>query len=855
MKPRKQKKPISNQECTSTIALPTLEQCYAKTRVLENGTAALGRNVFEHCQIVGAVAKYLLKQIPPCLKELFPKYSENIALVHDVGKVCPTFQKKIYNAAHVDCSEIPVLRNVDSSLEKQWGGHATVSQSTLSGCQVGVQVAEIAGQHHGRSHAEKPHNYSAFGGEDWHNLRRELLCLLLQKPPEDSLNWPQIDSWEHARLLAGLTIVADWIGSGYCFDDPAQGWESLISKAVHKAGFIPLSINKNLTFENIFSFAPLETQQKFYEQIDTPGVYVLEAPMGMGKTEAALYAAYNMLANGLSTGIYFALPTRITSNRIYSRFNAFLAKILPTNTPHHAHLLHGKAWLAPFISQEMGMEAAPSGAWFSGKKTILAPFAVGTVDQALMAAMHVRHGAVRAFGLAGKTVILDEVHSYDVYTGTILDSLVRILRCYNCTVIILSATLTTQRRARLIGGQSTLTNYPLISVSKTAKVNQEIPCTSPKSHPVDLWHCHDDANAIEEALLRAEQGQQVLWIENTVKTAQNIYKLLSARANSMPIELGLIHSRFTVTDRSNHENKWTNLYGKNSTDRFICGRILVGTQVLEQSLDIDADFLVTRFCPTDMLLQRLGRLWRHEQARPLEARCEAWLLHPTLKQVLEQPKQIWGAIAYVYAPYVLYRSLMEWGHLLTVNLPKDIRPLLEATYVERSEDNPDIILLLQELNNEKSKYEGLALRGLSNSGSVQDDNNVSTRVSENQQSDVDVLLLRFFKKCKGETTIMLADGTQLSLHAHAQQTWQTRQEIAAKLSLNIVRVPVNDAPAPLNMSELNWLSPWLYCGNKYDKTAHLRLAIISGHDHLQDINNRTTSKQLMYRKDFGYIAY
>ncbi|WP_410315314.1 DEAD/DEAH box helicase, partial [Klebsiella pneumoniae] len=159
-------------------------------------------------------------------------------------------------------------------------------------------------------------------------------------------------------------------------------------------------------------------------------LYILEAQMGMGKTEAALYAAYQMLVQEKATGIYFALPTQLTSNKIYDRFNAFLHQIVSTETPQHALLLHSGAWL---MDTEMGEEGSPGGAWFNHRKRgLLAPFAVGTIDQALMAVMNVKHGFVRAYGLAGKVVILDEVHTYDLYTGTILNALVEFLCQIDC---------------------------------------------------------------------------------------------------------------------------------------------------------------------------------------------------------------------------------------------------------------------------------------------------------------------------------------------------------------------------------------------------------------------------------------
>ena len=200
-----------------------------------------------------------------------------------------------------------------------------------------------------------------------------------------------------------------------------------------------------------------------------------------------------------------------------------------------------------------------------------------------------------------------------------------------------------------------------------------------------IYGCQSDDQAIDEVLNRAEQGQQVLWIENTVAEAQAQFQRISTFASG--IECGLLHSRFLKTDRAENEGYWVKLYGKeNAQQRQTKGRILVGTQVLEQSLDIDADFLISRLAPTDMLLQRLGRLWRHENTvRPAEAKREAWLLVPELNAAIENAEQEFGKTAYVYSPYVLCRSLEVWHGMKSVSLPGQIREVIEATYIEHAE--------------------------------------------------------------------------------------------------------------------------------------------------------------------------
>jgi CRISPR-associated endonuclease/helicase Cas3 len=263
--------------------------------------------------------------------------------------------------------------------------------------------------------------------------------------------------------------------------------------------------------------------------------------------------------------------------------------------------------------------------------------------------------------------------------------------------------------------------------------------------------------AVEEALRRAEGGQQVLWIENTVDEARARYKKLADRAAECGVETGLLHSRFTQADRKTNEDKWVGLYGAGGRScRGEKGRILVGTQVLEQSLDIDADFLVTRLCPTDMLLQRIGRLWRHrETPRPQNARREAWILAADYGQVLADYKEKLGNSALVYDPYVLLRTLELWENLESLSLPGDIRRLVEETYKERDEEGiPG--KLKYKLEKKRDHLINLARAGLS-TGITRADSELSTRYAE--QETVDVLLLRSAGKNEaGDISLVFACG-------------------------------------------------------------------------------------------------
>ena len=843
-KPRQENTMLRPTQKSALQVIP-YNDCLAKTIPLEAGSKP-GVSVKTHCLIVGYVAKELLSRLPVWLREnLFPKGSELIAAAHDVGKISPAFQEKI----HRGIGKALGITNPD--MDERIGGHSTVSQAAVSACS--KYIPGILGRHHGNSPpcVESP-DAGIYGGSGWQKERMDLLSAL-----KEGLNvdWPVVSSDLHADVLSGLTTVADWIGSGSLFDEADNdSWKNSISEALDRAGFVAPKIRKGLTFEEIFGFSPRDVQTTLAKSINTRGAYVLEAPMGVGKTEAALYAAYQALEKGDATGIYFALPTQLTSDKIYARMNQFLVKILDeSDANRRSLLLHSSAWLR---DTELGEDGSPGHSWFnSAKRGLLAPFAVGTVDQALMGVMNVKHGFVRTFGLAGKVVILDEVHSYDGYTGTILNELVKALRELHCTVIILSATLTVEQRYSILGASSNPglekppTPYPLISVFPKEGMLREIETARLEDARVDVRFSANDDEAANEVLLRAERGEQILWIENTVAEAQKRYCLLAAKSREIGVDCGLLHSRFLKTDRQRNEDKWVGIFGKTGRDsRRAKGRILVGTQVLEQSLDIDADFLATRLCPTDMLFQRLGRLWRHREndtIRPVEARREVWILSPDLNKAIQDQEAL-GKSSRVYSPYILCRTLEVWRKILSINLPGGIRPLLEETYKERSEKE-NMARYKQEMEKAKDTLTRLALTGVSRGGKTLPESKASTRYSETES--VEVLLIKKYTCGENGTLLRLLDDSELLLPKFADAA--TRRQKASEILKNTVSAPVHLAPIA-KTKQIEWLKNYVYLGD--NEESPFRVAIVLESGELQGIGSSDVSEKynLTYDSCLGY---
>ena len=579
-------------------------------------------------------------------------------------------------------------------------------------------LAAVLGAHHGRikfppnDRGIRPPLIASLSEErsgiDWQSERLQCARKVwdyfgINEVPVNLIGHDPVIWW-----LAGLTTVADWIGSDERFFSPADGNDSdpeaCAKEAISVIGLVPPTIVPGLTFEQLFGFSSNDMQRKAMATITGSGVYVIEAPMGMGKTEAALGAAYQLLAAGQACGIYFALPTQATSNRIHLRMCEFLNRIAPASGA--SRLVHSNSWLMNSFSDEYnparnatektGQDARSGRDWFaSARRALLAPFGVGTVDQALLGVVAAKHFFVRRFALAGKVVIIDEVHSYDVYTGTLVDMLIKTLEDLGCTIIILSATLTGKRRTQILANpKNSITpetiSYPLLTGRTEQTPFSPVSATPPASKKIIVEFVKPET-ALDAAITVASAGGAILWICNTVSEAQRQFLLLQQRTNRILLKIGLLHSRVIFSHREARETEWMERFGKSGATR--CGSILVSTQVVEQSVDLDADLLITELAPTDMLLQRLGRLWRHNRkGRPVAAPRVCIIEEKnTLDELREMPsKSIVSALggkAYVYAPYVLLRTLEVWRKKMDgIIIPDQVRELLEQTYCERESE-------------------------------------------------------------------------------------------------------------------------------------------------------------------------
>jgi CRISPR-associated endonuclease/helicase Cas3 len=677
---------------------------------------------------------------------------------HDIGKVAPCFQDR-NDARTADLKA--KLRAGGLSFHGGVWPHGTISAAVLADLltrpagwpalpeSFASRVAIAVGGHHGLFPADWSEVSKllkcATWDQPWHEARREILHRLAGLIGVDGRVPHEPDTADQSifMVVAGVTSVADWIGSNQEFFQPIGNPEVAAGRfdledyyrwamgqarrALQQLGWLdrepptgPRSFQD--VFADILSGEPRPLQRRVEEiaaKLTEPALLVIESPMGEGKTEAAWYVADVWDARG-GQGSYVALPTMATSNQMFERVARFLGR-----NPGKSNLLlsHGKAQLNERFNERLRLaeiydeEKRPSEVvaegWFAANKKhgLLAPYGVGTIDQALLAVLQTKHVFVRLFGLAGKCVILDEVHAYDAYMSTLLERLLQWLAALGCPVVLLSATLPKEKRQKLVQayalGQENLVYedrpYPRMTVlrpgiSCSIQVEHVEPAT--RSRTVRLTWKRPEKLADELKVALADGGCAAV-IRNTVGLAQRTYLELKKALADTDIEVEwLFHARFPFGRRQQIEDRVLRRYGKGPDGRSENPErskkaVLVATQVVEQSLDLDFDLLVTDVAPVDLILQRAGRLWRHgDRLRPTGIpEANLWLLEAELSAA-GVPQ--FGGSSFVYDAHILLRSYLvlkgaESAKRLSLQFPEEIDDLIQTVY---QEGNPPVGLSL-----------------------------------------------------------------------------------------------------------------------------------------------------------------
>lgn len=698
-----------------------------------------------------------------------------LAATHDVGKATPCFA--VMNdtlAAQMHTHDLVIENDLTvRSPERKGLMHALASHFAISDWMSANDPAGrdhdtswlgyILGGHHGQHGTEKLDSIAAtdrlYGPDQWEHVRDEHLERALYLAGLDFDTLMEISTHPPTQqvqvLYSALVVYADWLASA----------TDLFPLYLHEPGVLPPALPREDQTRPVAAWARLGSvpppwtpslaccedadtmfssrfvpgrdakarpvQQAAYDaanECDPASLLIIEAPMGEGKTEAGLMAAEILAHRSGAGGIMMAMPTQVTTDRMFDRIIDWLnnnAESVDDHGKHTVALVHSKAnynqrleaLRLPDATLAEDDQHAFAHVWLTGRKTGLANFVVATVDQLLMLALAGRNIPMRHFGVAGKVVIIDEAHAYDAFMNRYMDVVLEYLGSYNVPVVMLSATLPVHTRQDFIDayvrGQSgnpaknpivqtdleITPAYPAITwFNHAGKGMHKAAPISPKLKvKIGRWNEDDHQMASRLRSLLQRDGQpsgRALVIRNTVKGAQETFRNLREHFGGA---VTLTHARFTDGDRHERDGRISAMFGEqNATDQSL--QIVVSTQVVEQSLDVDFDVLVTDVAPTDVLFQRMGRIHRHRARdgyRPDKLTAPLCILRHANWRVDDVLKlgDAGASSSFIYEHMLIYRAMLQFRSRSTVSLPGDISKMVHVAYmweVEsfRPEDDP-----------------------------------------------------------------------------------------------------------------------------------------------------------------------
>ena len=674
------------------------------------------KSLINHMMETGIVAKCLtdtngiyhpvlnrLSEITGCDSDTLLTKIVFICAIHDIGKIHPTFQGR-------DEEMLEMLRQEDLNQvsfdtrfkHEQYGANIF---DKLSDEDVDIKNSDIISQiirmHH-QKEQKKNSDIDIIKIDDkekakkWRHIQNEIYDYIKNVFQFDNLNLinkniSKSELFVVQNAILGIMITADWIASNhYVFDNQPyknideflESRKILALKFLNNEGMIRQQIAVMQDFKSAFGFNGRPVQNDVEKIVHKNDIkcMLIESDCGSGKTEAALYAAAVLGNHSGLSGIYMGLPTGVSAEAIQDRVDEFLTS-------------HGMRNTKLYTSKSMLLrEPDKKPVWTDmSRQRLLAASAVGTVDQVMTAARLVRFESVRMDGLASKVLIIDEIHAYDTYMLAVIKDLLKICGELGVPVIMLSATLPISTKSDLLGvlgdGNIELHNgYPMISyVTKDGKVHEHV---SHQYMPDKKISCellpilNDNDKIARYAVDAVKDGGCECVIMNTVADAICVYDKIKKNKKD-DCKIILYHSRMTINARDEKSREILEMCGKDRTKRPE-RVIIVGTQVLEQSLDIDVDYMITAICPIDLLFQRIGRYHRHGDAGTIR---EHVVVANIVQVLIPSDLSSYGGTEYVYEKCHLDATIdainEHNGHLL---IPSGMPDMINYVYSHASID-------------------------------------------------------------------------------------------------------------------------------------------------------------------------
>ena len=649
-----------------------------------------------------------------------------IVAMHDIGKAHPAFQRKAINdypevaqrlsdagLSLKSCTYAKPFRHEVYSgavVQRIWESHGVSYEA-------GSQLATVEALHHINANATPDsevinmssvrHSYEALQDKIEERIRTLFPCDIASIKCDD---WNCV-----CTLLWGIVIVSDWLASDTWSEnlnasDDASYLQLALScagKEVSSIGISSSPVFEPKSYADLFPMISADSmrpmQKAVYDLQDVPQFAIMEDITGSGKTEASIYLAFRMMKKYHRHGFYFALPTSATSNQMYLRMKSMLNTISSASGGHsQLKLLHGTAWavadeadhdIADTSADNGTAPETPGSSWLAPvRKGMLAENAVGTVDQAMMSVMLIKYSVLRLLGLTEKVLIIDEVHAYDAYMSDIIECLLSWCRDLGIPVILLSATLPLAKKQSYLSAyagdvHAASTAYPLLTAYTP---DAAMPLSEITVAPFRTFACeyalspalNSPAKVALMALDMVKDSGNICVMANTIASAREIYKAIQVLNNYEADTVLLFHARYTVEKRAQIEAECLHRYSEK--DYRPKRSILVATQVVEQSLDVDFDAMITEIAPIDLLIQRAGRIHRHENVRPASMHTRKMLILIDPNRPLDgtaDNRKASGSY-HVYNPQVLDATqiYLETKLPQSLTMPNDLREAVENVY-------------------------------------------------------------------------------------------------------------------------------------------------------------------------------
>ncbi|MFI9382101.1 CRISPR-associated helicase Cas3' [Kutzneria sp. NPDC052558] len=662
------------------------------------------------------------------------EWSSVLIGLHDLGKYAPAFQalRADLAASRLGATAEADLRYVqrETGVRRLDTPHGVVTAielkrllSSWGALPVVADLLAVAvGGHHGyfpgaQELRQARAALNDHGRSVWEAWREDLVQQVVAArglPEPSSLPWGEVHlSVASALQLAGLASVSDWIASdvtsfppvGEVADVARYARESavLARSAVDRVGFAGWEPPADTGFSTLFpAIGVPRGVQSVVEDVladrTGPTLLVVEAPTGEGKTKAALQAAAALAKTLGAAGLYVAMPTRATSNQMFDEIAALLADQESTVVPRRNYSGAADIQDVRVVPSGVGEDEMEDGDvaaqdWFVSKRSLLASIGVGTVDQLLKSGIRSGHVFVRLAALGNKIVVIDEVHAYDTYMSGLLDRLLMWLGRTGVSVVMLSATLPAKRRQDLVAAWQSgqmrclpreLPNppmvecYPRVTVvgQGTVVVRAADVSEVNRDRTIVLERVSDD-EVVDWVLGRVRDGGSVAVVHNLVRravwTATELEKRIAALPEDQRPELIMINGQLSSERRRGIEEELRGKFGPGGTRP---RAIVVGTQVLEHSLDLDFDAMLSDVAPVDSLIQRAGRLHRHRRGPDRGVPVLG------LTGVVEEPggPRFSQYLHTVYSTWVLLRTWALLRDRAVLALPQQAPALVDAVY-------------------------------------------------------------------------------------------------------------------------------------------------------------------------------